>query len=218
MTEIDFSQFVPKMYEMNPETEDVLGSSLDLKEGMVVLVESPNVRLDVAHHQKQFERLGSLVSLDDGILSELRKVNRWCKVTKIRNYGKNQSISFVGVYEDGVKRQRFADPQSAWIVKLDSLPEVSEDVVECLDEPVITRGPLGDYPVDATGIVIFGEKKYKRYKHEEIEQARGYMTDSDPVVAETCGPWAEWMAKRTLSLPQMDEIFPSARKSSSEEI
>lgn len=103
--------FVPQYYTMDPETEDLLPSGDMLRDGMVVLLESPSWRfIDVDKK-----------NVSDAAFSLALERNRWCTITHLKS--RLGRVSFVGVYEDGTKRMRLVPrPDLAWLVKLDSIP------------------------------------------------------------------------------------------------
>lgn len=112
--EIQSSQFVDKYYEMDPETEDLLDNGTLVVDGMEVLVESPSLR----------EEIHDRMSAAD--ISKARMKNRWATVenSKIRD----GILSFVALYEDGIKRKVVQQSDLAWLVKKDSIPMIAEDV------------------------------------------------------------------------------------------
>lgn len=122
MGDFDMNELVEKTYVMNPETEDVLPTGEQLRNGMIVLIESR----------------GSKVGLENTTapvnLTNARKQNRWCEVSELRIWPDSQ-ITFIGIYADGVKCQRRAPVRDAWIVKIDSVP----DAVTSDTEPLYVK-------------------------------------------------------------------------------
>jgi hypothetical protein len=103
-----------RRFSMNPETEDIIRGS-DLENGMVVLVESRDLRLPTSN-----ERLDNR----EDILPQIVDVDRWCRITNLcQDDWPNGKVSFVGVYSDGKKAFREYQAKTAWFVKLDSMPE-----------------------------------------------------------------------------------------------
>ena len=80
-----------KWYEMNPETEDLLFDGNELAEGMVVLVEDPNRRIDIEG------------SMTPEHFYEARKWNRWFMISRLDRTPNGMRLSFLGTYEDGTK-------------------------------------------------------------------------------------------------------------------
>lgn len=112
------TEYVSKFYEMDPETEDVLHNGALLLDGMKVLIEDPNVR------EFPTDNMGP------ASINKARLRNRWCTVdqVKVENQQHNgPTVSFVGIYEDGIKRKTSLSVHYGWIVKKDSIPRV--DVV-----------------------------------------------------------------------------------------
>jgi len=101
--------WVDQYYMMNPETEIILFDGEMLRDGMVVLIESPIQRADT--------------SFNSGFVPKARYANqvknRWCTVSDLRKTASR--VSFIGIYEDGTKVKREYDKSLAWLVKLDSL-------------------------------------------------------------------------------------------------
>lgn len=121
MTDIDPElsiELVDQFYEMDPKTEDLLFDGTLLKDGMVVLIEAPQMRMPL-----QFE---------DGPLSRdqmdvARVTNRWCEIVRVEvepraPFQISPTVSFVGKFGDGVRRKRNTPIDYAWIVKRYSNP------------------------------------------------------------------------------------------------
>jgi hypothetical protein len=103
---------VPKFYDMDPKTEDMLPSGRYLANGMKVLIASSNTR-------SRTDDL-SVDWVHDAAITN----NRWCTVTHLEVI--NNHTRFVGVYEDGTKRMRVAATTEAWLVKIDSITEANK--------------------------------------------------------------------------------------------
>lgn len=110
------ADFVDQYYEMDPKTEDVLHNGSLIHNGMTVLVEDPNYRVQIS---------GTL-SVDD--LARARLRNRWCTVeeSKVIRRSDTPLLEFIGVYEGGVKRKWSIPTSWAWIVRKDSIPRVDQ--------------------------------------------------------------------------------------------
>lgn len=104
---------VEQYYSMNPTTEDLLRGE-DLKEGMVVLMESPFFRQDLGQMQHTNE------------VRAAQKRNRWCIITRLKIDEERGQIWFIGLYADGSKMSRNDNINSGWLVKLDSIPQTLE--------------------------------------------------------------------------------------------
>lgn len=102
--------FEPKNYELDPETEDLLFDGSFLRDGMVVMVERPSIRI----RNTKRDLIGF------GCLEEAKKYNRWCRVEDVYLHD-DETVSFIGVYEDGTKRKFRVDSSHAWFVKKDSI-------------------------------------------------------------------------------------------------
>ena len=100
---VESEVFVDRFYEMNPESEDLISGD-QLQNGLVVLIEDSMVREDP-------ERADTSAYS----MKRLRENNQWCRVTSLRLHG--DLVSFIGVYEDGVKRPRTFNQSYYWIVK-----------------------------------------------------------------------------------------------------
>jgi hypothetical protein len=108
------SMFVDKYYEMMPAFDDLLPSGRDLRDGMIVLIESPLSRADVDVSAEE---------LTPSLKYVARVLNRWCTVSDIKFEMGGAILTFIGEYGDGVKVKRNHQAADAWIVKLDSLPD-----------------------------------------------------------------------------------------------
>lgn len=123
---------VTQIYEMDPNTEDLLYGD-ELIDGMVVLVSEATDRQE-------------LVCVSELATEKRRIINRWCTVSKLRteydrHSGNVIDIHFVGIYAENEKHVRNAKPNQGWLVKKYSLPdEMEEDTVEHDVEPTsLTR-------------------------------------------------------------------------------
>lgn len=121
--ELRSSQFVDQYYEMDPETEDLLDNGSLVIDGMKVLLEDPQFRTNIHDGMSAYE------------ISGARMTNRWATVEKAKLVDGN--LSFVGVYDDGIKRKVVREIRLAWLVKKDSIPRIDSLMnLEgmCLDE------------------------------------------------------------------------------------
>lgn len=120
------SLFVERDYVMSPEDDDLLFSGTDLKEGMVVLIESSSMKggpedLNTTYAKKRY-----------------LEANRWCTVLRVeirervdrdqngRTIPISPLVSFLAEYPDGTKTKRSYDASYAWYVKKFSLPAENE--------------------------------------------------------------------------------------------
>lgn len=101
-------KFVPKYYRMNPKTDELIRNGSGLKNGMRVLIESPNAKVDTDEDLNTWE--------EDRALEN----NRWCIVEALQVDA--TGVSFTGVYDDGTKRSRRWSLSHAWLVRKDSIP------------------------------------------------------------------------------------------------
>jgi hypothetical protein len=101
-------KFVPKYYRMNPKTDELIPNGSGLKNGMRVLIEEPNKRVNTDEDLDNWEEDRALES------------NRWCTVEALQV--DPTGVSFVGVYDDGTKRSRRCAGSHAWLVRKDSIP------------------------------------------------------------------------------------------------
>lgn len=99
--------FVKRHYDMNPDTEDLLFNGTFLKDGMIVLVENPLMRVNMKAGMPEWKQ--DLANL----------ANRWCMVDHVSFH--DASVSFIAIYGDGTKRKRVYGNQAGWFVKLDSM-------------------------------------------------------------------------------------------------
>lgn len=118
----------PRDFQMNPKTEDLMGSGNGLRTGMVVLVE--DMRFSVTSDRYD-------------------EANQWCLVQEItRPYSQNPDVvSFIAVYQDGHKCKRTYNQSYAWYYKLnaDGEPLILEPE-DFVHEPVT-------FPIEMTDIV-----------------------------------------------------------------
>lgn len=120
-TDETVSEFVDKYYEMDPATEDVLADGTLVRDDMRVLIESPNMRGLVKNNMGPFD------------LNHARMWNRWAWVENShieRNEAGVALLSFVAVYDGGVKRKLVCSASYAWIVKKGSIPPLETTIYD----------------------------------------------------------------------------------------
>lgn len=114
---------VPKFYEMDPKTEDLLFDGTRLLNGMKVLIDNNDVRVRAIESDLE----------EDWQITKAKKYNRWCTIEEIR-YAQH-FIHFVGVYDDGSKA-KWSEPISlSWYIKKDSIPTAEKEKAE--DEKLV---------------------------------------------------------------------------------
>lgn len=104
--------YVPKAYEMNPKTDDLI-SGFDLEDGMIVLIEGSIMREDPRRANGTWPQESEVAN--DYAKIRARETARWCKVTKYLRMG--PICSFIGLYADGTKISRQYNEFFYWIVK-----------------------------------------------------------------------------------------------------
>jgi hypothetical protein len=109
---------VPKYYTMDQKTEDLVPNGKHLANGMKVLIANPDFR-------ERPEELGneSRRTPSDWLKDKILMRNRWCTVTHVEIASHTNTVQFVGVYDDGTKRQWVMGVGHAWLVKKDSIPD-----------------------------------------------------------------------------------------------
>lgn len=114
----EFEFLVPKYRKMDPMTEDVLPSSQDLQNGMMVLVESSSEREDLHGILKDHKRQ-----------IHANVANRWCSVSKLERTP--LGVTFLGTYADGGRCTRKYGDDTSWLVKLNSVASsgLRQDIV-----------------------------------------------------------------------------------------
>lgn len=90
-------------YRMNP-AEDRLIYGDELAEGMWVLPEDPQARCTESATEDEHLRM-----------------NRFCRVTRMRAANNGQTIVFIGEWIDGYQKRYSTHRNSAWIVKRDPI-------------------------------------------------------------------------------------------------
>lgn len=102
---------VPKFYRMNPEIEDVVINGGGLANGMKILIDSSDKRVNLAAKSP----------LEEWEIDRALEVNQWCTVSQLKII--ENDVRFLALYEDGTKRVRWVSIRDSWIVKIDSLPD-----------------------------------------------------------------------------------------------
>lgn len=124
------NDFEPKFYLMDSKTEDLLPDGFQLLDGMKVMIEGSNFRVDVSRKMNDWQRDRALMN------------NRWCTVRDLVVLGNPESVRFTAVYDDGSKMIRQEYVGTAWFVKKNSmfvndierLPKQHEEVLELVKQ------------------------------------------------------------------------------------
>jgi len=122
------TQFVPKYFEMDPKTDDLLRKGNLLEDGMVVLLEPAVFRVDV---QGLAEAIKS--GANPSLTEQALRWNRWVTVSDL-GWGGDDMCSFVGIYHDGTKKQIQVSNDYAWYIKKNSMPKPFDDEADMLDQ------------------------------------------------------------------------------------
>ncbi|AVD99498.1 hypothetical protein SEA_BING_76 [Streptomyces phage Bing] len=103
---------VPKYYINDPETEALLPSGAHLADGMRVLLQSSNLKVDIDRKLENWEMHRAL------------QRNRWAVISdvKVSTEGGNEIVSFVATYDDGSQLKDTWSTSYAWYVKKDTFP------------------------------------------------------------------------------------------------
>lgn len=108
---------VPKYYLMDPDTEKLLPNGKALQDGMKVLIESANMRVDIDRDLKPWE------------MDRALKRNRWAIISEVMQttWDKNNAVVFVATYEDGTQSKEVWNDSYAWLVKKDTIPSGDQE-------------------------------------------------------------------------------------------
>jgi hypothetical protein len=120
MTNEIVKTFVPKYFEMDPKTDILLSSGNCLQDGMVVLLESNENRIDLDAYADLL-RNGSAK-----VLEECLRWNRWMTISMC-HVTNNGVVDFIATYEDRTQKKIRVDCIRAWYVKIDSIPEIGDE-------------------------------------------------------------------------------------------
>lgn len=100
----DTALFVPESFVMRPNIHDILPHGGHLADGMVVLIENPNMRA-----------IPTREDVAGAAFFEMMRDARWCTVSQV-SFVDSGTVSFVGVYGDGTKMTRTVSINLSWIV------------------------------------------------------------------------------------------------------
>jgi hypothetical protein len=114
-------EFVSKYYRMNPDEDMILFDGGRLRDGMMVLVEDPNIRAT--------DYSDTLPSGDTAWFHKLRQANRWCVVKDVLadplasdHHCRNRHVRFIGIYEGGEEMFRSYPLEVPWLAKKETVP------------------------------------------------------------------------------------------------
>jgi hypothetical protein len=99
----EVSGMVDKWYEMDPEVETLLYDGTELVEGMIVLIETSNKKVDVR------------LELSDEELYYAHRWNRWMMISRIKIV--DGIVWFLAEYEDGTQAKLSTSVNHAWLSK-----------------------------------------------------------------------------------------------------
>lgn len=105
-----YTDIVPRNYKLNPATDDLVYGD-DLVNGMRVLIGRTTGRYDEG--QPELHNAGLPIN------------NRWCVVSRVRVT--DDTVFFIGVYEDGHKERRSSALVDIWLVKKWTMPKQEEE-------------------------------------------------------------------------------------------
>ena len=111
--------FVDQYELLDSDTEEIAYTK-DLKDGMIVLIESPAAKMNVGPFQ--------ILGWDKSEMHMALANNRWCTVTQF-DMGTGGYV-FVGVYEDGTKFVRRYPAMYTWFVKKTDPKPLDENPIE----------------------------------------------------------------------------------------
>lgn len=138
--------YVPKFFEMDPETDDLLFDGYDLKRGMVVLIATDYCRQDMNQALEPFEK------------ENADRFNRWCTVLNIPQTSEGH-VAFIALYDDGTKKKIVVPTTHAWYVRKTTM---NTDHSSCFQREKVDWAPIGIKNVEETPedikIVDAGEK------------------------------------------------------------
>ena len=125
--------FTPQHYISDPDTETVLFDGSFLKNGMVVMVGSPVLRVNV----------DTPYPMSPDEMGRALQYNRWAKVSHLNGFAYlpsgHKMVEFLATYEDGTQMEFHIAQSYSWIVKKSSV-EVQESRRELVK--AILRGEL----------------------------------------------------------------------------
>lgn len=122
MSEFPISpDYVPKYFKMNPVTDGLLFDATELQEGMVVILQAPEYRVNV-------DSLEGLLRLAPKDAHQAMYYNRWGRVKKMKVPGVN-NIHVALEYADGSEGVIVASVTDPWYVKKDSIPKTSPEPI-----------------------------------------------------------------------------------------
>lgn len=127
---VEVVTFVEKYYEMKPEFEELIWNGRELRNGMTVLLGSPDLRIEIEHEMYN----------DD--LDRAKECNRWCEIGGVELAGNR--VTFIATYLDQTQRKRFVPIEAPWLVKSDSIPgnPLREEIKRIILDDSFTETPF----------------------------------------------------------------------------
>lgn len=143
---------VERHYTMNPKTEVLLPNSVGLENGMVILIAGVVYRFEIQ----------GKTDLDYGEMSTplVLERNRWCTVKNVASY--DNTVTFIGVYEDGSEVRRIVRKDTAWLVKIgpvvDTTVEDKREKIFDLVREAMFQAESAGYMRDTRDLPSFAEE------------------------------------------------------------
>lgn len=142
--------FVGKYYQMNPETDRLLFDATELHDGMTILIENPEVRIDVSRE------------LDEEAYDLALRWNRWARTSHVVIDEQPGILAFIATYYDGSQKKIVIGSKHAWLAKKLAMESTPVTDYRPRDE-YSYRTSRYDPPKDSTAII-------SRYEAEQYER------------------------------------------------
>lgn len=153
-------ELVDKFYEMNPLLEDLIKGHL-LQNGMRILISDPRFRSDLAYPESFYT--------NEAFREAALRWNRWMTVTELdTEYLEAGLVSFIGLYDDGTKKDFILATLHGWFVKMVS-GVTDEDLEAALaklrevEAEVLTPEEVEDVPKDVSDFTLGIQQHDKKY-------------------------------------------------------
>lgn len=125
---------VPKYYQMDPDTDDVIPTGEHLTVSMRVLIEDSSRRIDLDVSNRMMEA---------GEVEQARTWNRWGKVVSYPEITDGDEVCFIIEYDDRTKTQIRINKYHAWLVKKDTMPPMAEIDLNFEEPTVLFKNDQG---------------------------------------------------------------------------
>lgn len=198
----EYDEFEPQYREMDPATEKLLFDGSRLRNGMIVLFGSPELRVGIREE------------MSEDVLELARTRNRWAIVSELEiSVGKSGGVAFIATYADHTERKIVGPMFWPWLVKRDSIPADYDPSGPAKQRDALILGKLETYKVregyEPTLKEWAREQMRQRLRQPIEETLTGVEETEDVDVAGTLTEHAKEVGESRIDMYETDPVCDS---------